>query len=90
MLAVIKANGYGHGLPEVAKALRDEAQLFGVANVEEASQARSVVPHPIIILGPALPAERVRDRGRWFYSFALESGGGAGFQRGGAVGNAWR
>ncbi len=31
LLAVIKANGYGHGLAEVAKALADEAQLFEVA-----------------------------------------------------------
>ena len=58
LLAVIKANGYGHGLTAVAEALRDEAKLFGVANLQEALEARSAVPHPIIILGPALPAER--------------------------------
>jgi alanine racemase len=58
LLAVIKANAYGHGLAAVAEALRDHAQLFGVANVQEAIAARNVVPHPVIILGPALPAER--------------------------------
>ncbi|MGI8437935.1 MAG: alanine racemase [Chthoniobacterales bacterium] len=58
LLAVIKANGYGHGLTEVAQALRDEAQLFGVANLKEALEARRVVPHPVMILGPALPEER--------------------------------
>jgi alanine racemase len=58
LLAVIKANGYGHGLVAVADALRDHAQLFGVANVQEALAARNAVPHPVIILGPALPTER--------------------------------
>ena len=58
LLAVIKANAYGHGLAAVAKALANEAQLFGVANFEEALEARSVVPNPILILGPVLPGER--------------------------------
>ncbi len=58
LLAVIKANGYGHGLRAVAEALRNDAQLFGVANLEEAIDAREVAPHPVIILGPALAAER--------------------------------
>jgi alanine racemase len=58
LLAVIKANAYGHGLPGVAQALAAEAQLFGVANLHEAIETRAVVPHPVIILGPALPSER--------------------------------
>lgn len=58
LLAVIKANGYGHGLAAVAQALADDAQLFGVANLIEAIEARAVVPHPILLMGPALPAER--------------------------------
>lgn len=58
LLAVIKANGYGHGLTNVAAALAQEADLFGVANLREAIDARSVVAHPIVLLGPALPAER--------------------------------
>lgn len=58
LLAVIKANGYGHGLAAVAAALREHAQLFGVANLQEAVEARKAVPHPVIILGPALPDER--------------------------------
>ncbi len=58
LLAVIKANGYGHGLAEMAQALRDEVQLFGVANLMEALEARRVVPHPVMILGPALSEER--------------------------------
>jgi alanine racemase len=58
MLAVVKANAYGHGLVGVAQALADDAQLFGVANVEEALTLRDSLPHPIVILGPATPEER--------------------------------
>ena len=58
LLAVIKANGYGHGLTAVAQALAGDAELFGVANVKEALEARAVVPHPVLIMGPALPSER--------------------------------
>ena len=58
MLAVVKANAYGHGLNGVAETLAEDAQLFGVANVAEAIALREVVPHPIVILGPATPEER--------------------------------
>ncbi|MEP6937328.1 MAG: alanine racemase [Chthoniobacterales bacterium] len=58
LLAVIKANGYGHGLARVAEALASTVQLFGVANLQEALEARAVVRQPILILGPALAAER--------------------------------
>src|ERR1700726_4893699 len=58
MLAVVKANAYGHGLLGVAETLADYAQLFGVANLEEADALRERFPHPVIILGPAIPDER--------------------------------
>jgi alanine racemase len=59
LLAVVKANAYGHGMIEVARALRAEAHLFGVANLHEALELRgSGLSHPIMILGPALPEER--------------------------------
>jgi alanine racemase len=58
MMAVVKANAYGHGLCGVAQTLADDAQLFGVANLEEALALREVVPHPIVIFGPATPEER--------------------------------
>ena len=58
LMAIVKANGYGHGMSRVAEALAPEAQLFGVANLEEATQLRESVSHPIMILGPALPDER--------------------------------
>lgn len=58
LLAIVKANAYGHGMVGVAEMLANDAQLFGVANLEEASTLRKTLPHPIIILGPALPEER--------------------------------
>jgi alanine racemase len=58
MMAVVKANAYGHGLRGVAETLADDVQLFGVANLEEALALREVVPHPIVLFGPAIPEER--------------------------------
>ena len=58
MLAVVKANAYGHGLLGVAQTLADDAQLFGVANLQEALTLRGSLSHPIVILGPATPEER--------------------------------
>jgi alanine racemase len=59
MLAVVKANAYGHGLVGVAEALANDVQLFGVANLEEALALRQAgLSHPVIILGPALASER--------------------------------
>jgi alanine racemase len=65
LLAVVKADGYGHGIVGVAQTLAEDAQLFGVANLEEATELRAALPHPIIILGPALPDERaiIAERG---------------------------
>jgi alanine racemase len=58
LLAVVKADAYGHGMVGVAEALADSVQLFGVANLEEALTLRAALPHPIIILGPAIRGER--------------------------------
>jgi alanine racemase len=58
LLAVVKADAYGHGLIGVAQALANDAQLFGVANLQEALTLRESLPHPIVILGPAIPGER--------------------------------
>src|ERR1043166_4824259 len=66
LLAVVKANAYGHGLVAVAETLAEQAQLFGVANLEEARALRESLAHPIIILGPALPEERLTIAERGF------------------------
>ena len=59
LLAVVKADAYGHGMIGVAKALANDVQLFGVANLQEAIALQNELSHPIIILGPALPEERL-------------------------------
>src|SRR5215510_6298596 len=59
LVAVVKANGYGHGMVEVARTLREDVQLFGVANLTEAEELRAAgIAEPILILGPSLPNER--------------------------------
>lgn len=65
LLAVVKANAYGHGMLGVAEALANDAHLFGVANLEEAIALRAGVPHPVVILGPSTPEEQpeIAERG---------------------------
>jgi len=59
IMAIVKANAYGHGLMEVAAALSGGVEMFGVANVAEAQTLRQAVPQAkIFILGAALPWER--------------------------------
>lgn len=61
IMAVVKANAYGHGVGLVATAVAAQVEMFGVANVGEAEELRRhVTDIPIFILGPALPEERAR------------------------------
>jgi len=57
VLAVVKANGYGHGLREVAGAIADLTEIFGVANVEEALEIADL-GRDCLLLSPSLPGER--------------------------------
>lgn len=59
LIAVVKADGYGHGGAAVARTLAPHAAQFGVATLGEAREIRAVVPgHDILILSPLLPEER--------------------------------
>jgi alanine racemase len=59
LIAVVKADGYGHGGPEVAQTLARFAAQFGVATLEEARAVRAAVPEKdLLILSPCLPEER--------------------------------
>jgi alanine racemase len=59
LIAVVKADGYGHGGPEVAQTLAPFAVQFGVATLREARAVRAVVPDKdLLILSPCLPEER--------------------------------
>ncbi len=52
IMAVVKANAYGHGACRVAKLLQDEADCFGVANVEEGVELHQEgISKPIVVLG---------------------------------------
>lgn len=59
VMGIVKANAYGHGAPEVARALIDVVAMYGVATLAEAQELTTwQLPHPILLLGPCLPAER--------------------------------
>ena len=64
VMAVVKANGYGHGTALVVAALKEEIGAFAVACLSEALEVKSHAVRardggcaPILILSPALPAE---------------------------------
>lgn len=60
-MAVIKADGYGHGIREVARALSNDAPKFAVACMEEALAIRSAgVDHPVVLLQGMHSVEDVR------------------------------
>lgn len=58
IMAIVKANAYGHGAVEVAGAIRDKVYGFAVATVREAITLReSGVDNPILVLGYVCKAE---------------------------------
>ena len=59
ILAVVKANAYGHGARETVQALAGKKPIFGVANLHEAAEIKSVSDgSDVMLLGPCLPSER--------------------------------
>ena len=76
LMAVVKANGYGHGAIEVARcALQNGAAILGVARIEEGIQIRNAdIEVPILIFGythPELAADLLEyDLTPTVYSFA--------------------
>ena len=61
LIAVIKADAYGHGAVEVARALSDMVEYFGVAIPEEAVQLRRAgITKPLFILG-SIVRDRLKD-----------------------------
>ena len=59
IISVVKADAYGHGLkPMAASLMQSGTDIFGVANLTEASAIRSVGKGwPILMLGACLPGE---------------------------------
>lgn len=65
IMAVIKADGYGHGACEIARALDGIADYYAVATIEEGVQLRRLgIETPIMILSYVFPehyAEAIRE-----------------------------
>lgn len=60
VLAVVKADAYGHGLEEVVANLSDTVSWFGVANFREALRGREAAGEKtihLLVLSPATPEE---------------------------------
>ena len=58
LIAVIKADAYGHGVVPVAEALREEAAMYAVATVAEAVELRIAgVRKPVLVLFNGLPVQ---------------------------------
>ncbi|MCH5320136.1 MAG: alanine racemase [Eubacterium sp.] len=58
LLAVIKADAYGHGAVEIGRLIEDKCDFFGVACVEEAQElTHAGLKKPILVLGYVSPQQ---------------------------------
>lgn len=62
VMVAVKADGYGHGLVEVAREIQDRVAAFGVAGVDEGIKLRRAgVREPIILVLSPVPYEEIPD-----------------------------
>lgn len=60
ILAVIKANAYGHGAIDIAAALQELAPMFGMASIEEALELRQAdIYKPILLMEGCFSTDEV-------------------------------
>ena len=60
VMAVIKANGYGHGATILGDFLKNKVDYYGVATIEEAMELREYgIELPILILGYTSPSQYI-------------------------------
>ena len=58
VMAVVKANAYGHGIVPVAKALQDKVDFFGISSLKEAVILREQgIDIPLLVFGRIFPEE---------------------------------
>jgi alanine racemase len=58
MLLTVKADAYGHGAVQVARAAASRVRMFGVATVDEGTELREAgIKNEILILSPILESE---------------------------------
>lgn len=60
LVAVVKANAYGHGLEPVVRTLDGRADYFAVDDLEELIALRAITKSPALVLG-YIPKERIDD-----------------------------
>lgn len=73
LMGVVKANAYGHGLMETAKALNTSVDWFGVDNLDEAlTLRRAKIRKPILTLG-FTPSWRMHEAARSGISMVVGS-----------------
>jgi len=61
IMAIIKANGYGHGATALGDFLENEVDYYGVATIEEAMELREYgIKLPILILGYTSPSQYLK------------------------------
>lgn len=66
IMAVVKANAYGHGAVQVAGALCSFANAFGVASLEEAVELRDAgIANPIVLLSGVFGRVEMREVARY-------------------------
>ncbi len=71
VVAVVKANAYGHGLVQTALALA-EADAFGVARLEEGIVLRDAgIKQPIVLLEGAFTVEELSDAARSLFDLVV-------------------
>ncbi len=59
IIAVVKADAYGHGMVPISREIENEIDLFAVASIDEAlSLRRNNISKPILILG-FIPEDRI-------------------------------
>lgn len=65
LLAVVKANAYGHGASQVAVAIAEQVDAFGVACLEEALQLRAAgITRPILLMEGVFEAQELDNAAR--------------------------
>lgn len=55
LIAIIKADAYGHGAHRIAEFIEDKVDMAAVASVNEALEIRDVFKKPILVIGYASP-----------------------------------
>ena len=75
MMAILKANAYGHGYEEIARATKDNDKIitYGVATIKEAIDLRNIgITKDILVLGP-IPLQELKLAIDYDISLALYS-----------------